>query len=338
LLTHGNIVSSGLVQADEFCPPTGLQPGMNIIHGAPVNHVSGATEWGATPLIAGCTQICNDYFDPILALQQSEKFKVPLIAGVPAMWAMIFGAPNFDKYDLSSVRFGMIGGSMAPYPILEKMKQLTPNCCNPCGMSEVTGLSTYSDIGASVENLHLTVGKCAPEFQMRVVDSNRKPVPDGTPGEIAYRGPSRMKEYWRMPEATAAAIDEEGWLYSGDAGVIDENGDLRIIGRLKEMFITGGFNVYPVEIEDQISKYPGVAMAAVVGIPHELMGEVGRAYIVPKPGVTLDGDEIQKYLKEYLADYKIPRNYVFREALPMTLLGKIEKKVLRQEVEKEFAI
>jgi fatty-acyl-CoA synthase len=337
LITHGNLVSMALVEIDEFCPPTGLQPGDHVVCCSPVNHVSGATEWGASPLIAGCTQVLMDAFDPKLAMDLTAKYKCPMIAGVPTMFAMMFNLPNFDDYDTSAVRFAMIGGAMAPKDILTKMKSIAGYACNPLGLTEVSGLITYSDIGASVENLNLTVGKCAPEFQMKLVDADRREVPNGTPGEIAYRGPTVIKEYWRMPEATAAAIDSEGWFYSGDLGVIDENGDLRLIGRLKEMYITGGFNVYPAEIEEQLSRYPGVMMVAVVAVPHKLMGEVGRAYIVPKPGATLDGNAIQEYLKEYLADYKIPRQYVFREALPMTVLGKIEKKVLRQEVEAELA-
>ncbi len=135
-----------------------------------------------------------------------------------------------------------------------------------------------------------------------------------------------------MPEATAAAFDKDGWFYSGDMGILDENGDLHPVGRSKEFYITGGYNVYPAEIEDRIGQFPGVLFAAVIPVPHKIMGEVGRAYIVPKPGATLDGEAIQ----EYLADYKIPHQYVFRPSLPMTALGKIEKKLLKQEADKEF--
>lgn len=140
-----------------------------------------------------------------------------------------------------------------------------------------------------------------------------------------------------MPEATAAAFDDEGWFYSGDVGLLDENGDLRLVGRLKDMYITGGYNVYPAEIEEQISRYPGVMLVSVVSEPHQIMGEVGRAYVVPQPGASLDGKAIQEYLKDYLADYKIPRKYIFRDTLPMTPLGKIEKNKLREEVVKEFS-
>ncbi len=337
LMSHRNVVSTCLIQIAEFCPPTGILPEDVIVGAAPVNHVSGATEYGACPLIAGCTLAVMEVFHPVETLKYAEKHRATIMPGVPTMWAMIFGVPNFKDYDLSSVRFCMIGGAMAPKDILAKMKEITPYCTNPMGLTETSGLITYTDPDADIDNLNQTVGKCPPEFEMKLVDKDRQEVPQGTPGEIAYRGPTVIKEYFRMPEATAAAIDEEGWLYSGDIGVIDENGDLRLLGRSKEMYITGGYNVYPAEVEEQISRYPGVMMVAVVPVPHKVMGEVGRAYIVPKPGTTLNGDGIQEYLKEYLADYKIPRQYVFRDSLPLTTLGKIEKKILRQELEKELA-
>jgi fatty-acyl-CoA synthase len=204
------------------------------------------------------------------------------------------------------------------------------------GMTETAGLSTYNDRGASIENLNLSVGKCAPEWEMKIVDANRQEVPRGTAGEIAYRGPTVFKEYFNNPEATAKCKDADGWFYSGDVGLFDENNDLRLVGRLSDMYITGGYNVYPAEIEEQISRYPGVLMCAVIPVPHKLMGEVGRGYIVPKPGMTVVGEEVQEYLKDYLADYKIPRQWVIRDSFPLTTLGKIEKKILKAEMLKEL--
>jgi acyl-CoA synthetase (AMP-forming)/AMP-acid ligase II len=339
VLTHRNVISMALVQISEFfAQDGGMKPSDMIICAAPVNHVSGATEWGLAPLIAGCTQILMDYFDPDLALRIGKQYKVPLMAGVPAMYAMMFNSPEWDLEDARTrTRWAHIGGSMAPREILAKMLEVTPYSSNPMGMTETAGFMTWTDIPGDLDNLHQTCGKIAPEMEMCVKDKDGNEVPRGTVGEVCYRGPFVFKEYYKMPEATAAAFDKDGWFYSGDMGFIDENDDLHLVGRAKEMYITGGFNVYPAEIEDRIGQYPGVLFAAVVPIPHKVMGEVGRAYIMPKPGASLDGDAIQAYLKEYLADYKIPRQYVIRPMLPLTALGKIEKKVLRQEVEKEFA-
>jgi acyl-CoA synthetase (AMP-forming)/AMP-acid ligase II len=336
VLTHRNVISMSLVQKDEFHLPDGMQPKEYVLCCSPVNHVSGATEWAATSIIAGCTPVLYDGFNPQVLLQAAEKYKVPMLAGVPTMWAMFFAQPNFKDFDLSSVRFCMIGGAPAPKDILTKMMEIGPYCCNPMGMTETAGLSTYNDRGASIENLNLSVGKCAPEWEMKIVDANRQEVPRGTAGEIAYRGPTVFKEYFNNPEATAKCKDADGWFYSGDVGLFDENNDLRLVGRLSDMYITGGYNVYPAEIEEQISRYPGVLMCAVIPVPHKLMGEVGRGYIVPKPGMTVVGEEVQEYLKDYLADYKIPRQWVIRDSFPLTTLGKIEKKILKAEMLKEL--
>jgi acyl-CoA synthetase (AMP-forming)/AMP-acid ligase II len=337
VLTNGNVVCHGLIQMDEFCAPTGMRPEDKILCAAPVNHVGGATEWGATPLIAGCTQVLLETFHPVKALELMDKYQTAVMAGVPTMWVMMFAVPNFKDYNLSSVRWCHIGGAMAPRDVLAKMLKVSPYSSNPMGLTEMSGFVTWTDIPGDLENLNQTCGKIAPEIEMKLVDKDRKEVSPGTPGEIAYRGPTRFKEYFNMPQATAEAIDSEGWFYSGDVGFVDEKGDLHLVGRSKEMYITGGFNVYPAEIEEQISRYPGVMLVAVVAVPHKVMGEVGRAYIIPQPGATLDGNALQEYLKDYLADYKIPRQYIFRDTLPMTALGKIEKKILRQEVEKEFS-
>ncbi|UWG98748.1 acyl--CoA ligase [Dehalobacter sp. DCM] len=326
LLTHRNVISSALVQLQEFGAPTGCTPADIFQHQVPVNHVSGAIEWGATPIIGGCTQVLTDGFKAKEVLENTEKYKATILAGVPTMWTMMFNLPDFMEYDLSSVRFCLVSGAMVSKKIVQGMKEISPYCCNGLGMTETSGFMTYSDVGASAENICQTVGKCAPEFEMKIVDKDGQPLADGLPGEILYRGPTVMKEYYHEPELTAAAIDKDGWLYSGDIGFIDQNGDLRLLGRTKDMYICGGYNVYPAEVEEQIARYPGVSLVAVLPVSHEIMGEVGCAYIVPKPGYSLDGKGIREYLKDLLADYKIPRKYEFRECLPLTPLGKIDKK------------
>lgn len=332
LMSHKNIIHMSLVELAQC----GAGPDEVWINHLPVNHVSGATEVGATVIVGNATMVL-EAFNPVRTLELIEKEKVTVLGQVPTMFAMEFALPDYSKYDLSSLKTVVISGAMAPVEILSQMiTTMCSNCYNCLGLTEVSGLITYTPAGSDIETLNKTVGRVAPEFEMKLVDKNRQPVAAGQTGEIAYRGTSVIKEYYKLPGATAAAIDAEGWFYSGDLGYIDEAGNLRMVGRSKEMYITGGYNVYPAEVEEYIMRYPGVLMAACVGMPDPIKGEVGRAYIVPKPGVTLDGEAIKEFLKQYLADYKLPVQFVIRDMLPMTLLGKIEKKLLRQEVEQEF--
>lgn len=333
LMSHQNIIHMSLVEVG-MCSTSHEDIWLNHL---PVNHVSGATEVGATAIVGNATQILEP-FNPAKALELVAREKVTILGQVPTMFAMEFALPDYDKYDLSSLKLVVISGAPAPVETLKKMRAtMCYNCLNCLGLTEVSGLITYSDPGDSIETLNLTVGKIAPDFEMKLVDSQRNQVAQGEIGEIAYRGSSVIKEYFLLPEATRAAFDEEGWFYSGDLGLIDEDNNLRMVGRSKELYITNGYNVYPAEVEDAIMRYPGVLMCACVAIPHPVAGEIGRAYVVPIPGQSIDFDQLQVFLADYLTNYKIPRQYVLREMLPMTILGKIEKKLLRQEVEAELA-
>jgi fatty-acyl-CoA synthase len=333
LMSHQNIIHMSLVELAQC----GAGPDEIWINHLPVNHVSGATEVGATVIVGNATMVLES-FNPVRTLELIEKEKITILGQVPTMFAMEFALPDYRKYDLSSLKTVVISGAMAPEETLSQiLSTMSANCYNCLGLTEVSGLITYTAPGDSLETLNKTVGKAAPEFEMKLVDKNRQPVKSGETGEIAYRGTSVIKEYFKLPEATTAAIDEEGWFYSSDLGCIDEDGNLRMVGRSKEMYITGGYNVYPAEVEEYIMRYPGVLMAACVAMPDPIRGEVGRAYVVPKPGFELEGDKIREFLTQYLADYKLPVQFVRRDMLPLTLLGKIEKKLLRQEIEQEFA-
>lgn len=336
LMTHRNIISSSLVQLDEFFQPWGTNSKDIFQHQVPVNHVSGAVEWGAAPIIGGCTSVLTDGFNPREVLENTQKYRIPILAGVPTMWTMMFNLPDFDQFDLSSVRFCLVGGAMVNTKILEGMKRISPYCVNPYGLTETCGFFTYTKVGVNVENLYQTVGKCAPEFELKIINDENQPLACGIPGEIVLRGDSIIKQYFDDPEATSKAIDKDNWFHTGDIGFVDENSDLHLLGRKTEMFITGGYNVYPAEIEEQIALHSDVMLVAVLPIPHPLMGEVGRAYVVTKPNSMLKGENLMNFLHNSLADYKIPRQYIFRNNLPMTALGKIEKKVLSQEIKEEF--
>lgn len=332
LMSNQNIVHTALVELG-MC---GANSDDIWINHLPMNHVGGATEIGASAIVCNCTQVLEP-FNPEKSLELIEKHKVTLLGQVPTMFAMQFALPNYDKYDLSSLRIVVISGSAAPLETLRKMKKtMSDNVYNCLGLTEVSGLITFTEAGASLETLNLTVGKVPPEFEFKIVDENRQEVVQGEIGEIAYRGSSVIKEYFKLPEVTKEAFDDEGWFYSGDLALVDDDDNIRMVGRSKEMYITNGENVYPAEIEDAIMLFPGVMLAAVVAVPHKIAGDIGRAYIVPVPGNEVDLDGLKEFLKEHLASYKIPREYVFREMLPMTMLGKIEKKLLRQEVEKEL--
>lgn len=337
VLTHQNIICNCLVAQTEILGPTGLQPEDHFLLVAPLNHIAGSVQWPLTALVAGATQVPMEMFHPKNVMDASVKYKAPFLAGVPAMWEMMISLPNFKEYDVSHVRYALSGAGVPSPRVLSTIFSITPNCCNPLAMTEAAGFISWHELPTDSELFKTTVGKVSPEIEMRIIDKEGQEVALGEVGELCFRGPCIFKGYFEKPEESAATFDADGYFKTGDLGYIDENNNLYLVGRAKEMFKAGGYNVYPIEIEERIKLYPGVAMVAVMGIPHKTMGEVGRAYVVPVPGTELDGDKIQAYLKDYLADYKIPRDYVFRDMLPLTNMGKIEKKYLRKEIDEEFA-
>lgn len=199
-------------------------------------------------------------------------------------------------------------------------------------MTETGGFVTYTEPTDEAETIARTVGKVVPEFELRVVDDQHHNLPLGEVGEIAIRGSCVIKEYFDNPIETAAAIDKEGWFYTGDQGRLDARGYLTLVDRKKDMYITGGYNVYPSEIEEHLSEHPKVAFVAVLGSKDDVMGEVGVAFVVPRPGAVLSADEIKARCQVALAEYKIPRRVELRERLPLTALGKVDKMKLRGEL------
>lgn len=311
LLTNRSIICSSLIEMDEFCH--GRPEEAVLQHQVPVDHVSGAVEWGASPLIGGCTQILAEGFDAEKILRNTEKYRATVLAGVPAMWTMMTDIGGFDKYDLSSVNYCLVSASAPSESIAKVMKTVTPACCNSLGMTETSGFITYQDASASEEQLYTEVGKPAPEIEMRI---------DPGSGELQYRGPVLFKEYYHDPEATKAAFTEDGWFRSGDAAELTNDGNIKLLGRLREMFITGGYNVYPAEIESCLSRYPDIASCAVLPMPHRVMSEVAAAFIVVRDGHSLDRGRLSAYLEDHLAGYKIPRTIIELDSMPVSPLGK----------------
>jgi len=328
LLTHRNILDNIAVETRMW----NITADDRLLLHLPMNHVGGATELTVPALLTGATLVMMDHFHPVHTLETIQHEKITLLGQVPTMYIMEFNLPHYDQFDLSSLRAAVVAGAPMPASAMQQMAAMAPEPYTGYGMTEVAGFVTYTLRGDPLDRLVNTVGKAAPEWDIRAVDDERRPLPAGEVGEIAIRGSCVMKEYLNNPEETAQALDADGWFYSGDLGYIDEDGYITLVGRKKDMYITGGFNVYPREIEEYLEKHPAIALVAVLGTPDPVMGEVGTAYVIPRPGAELTEEEFKAYCAEGLAEYKIPRHLIVREALPLTALGKVDKRKLREQL------
>lgn len=333
LLTHRNIIHSSLIEADEFKST----PDDVWLDNMPINHVGGIIVAGTAPLITASTVVLQGAFSPKKALELIQNEKVNVWGLVPTMFTMMLNVPDYDSYDKSSIRSVHFGAAMAPKTTLEKMySTMTTNVYNCLGMTEAAGIVTLTPKGLDIDMMSKSLGKVIPEVEWKLVDQDRKTVKRGEVGEIAFRGSTIIKEYYKFPQATDESFDEKGWFYTGDLFYEDEEGFLILMGRKKEMFITGGENVYTVEVEGVISAYDKVENVAVVPVPDPVYGEIGYAFIVPKSGCEIDEADLRAYLKKKLAKYKIPSKIIFRNILPLNPTGKIAKKVLKQEIAEQF--
>ena len=243
---------------------------------------------------------------------------------------------EFEAFDLSSLRTGIAAGALCPAPMMRRMvdemnlKEITI----AYGMTETSPLSTQTASDADLETRTETVGTMVPQFEGRVIDEEGNLVPAGTPGEYCSRGPGVMIGYWNQPEATAASI-KDGWMHSGDLATMDEEGRVRIVGRIKDMIIRGGENIYPAEVELFLSSHPAVADAAVFGIPCERFGEQVCAWIRPKAPVN--AEEMLAWCRERISHHKVPARIRIVEEFPMTVSGKIQKFAMREAEQQERA-
>ena len=312
-----------------------LRPEDRLLCFLPLNHVGGGTICALTTLFSGAALILHDVFSPAEALQIATAQKATVMGGVPTVFALLLTIPGIDKLPLPEFRLLIYGGAAAPPELLKKMRETFRCAVMGCyGSTEVSGFCTYTSLGDGFEKILTTVGRAPEGVQLKIVDQNRNTVSPGKVGEVAVKGDLLFREYLGLPRETAEVL-ADGWFYTGDLGYLDEEGYLTIVGRLKDMYITGGFNVYPLEIENLLETHPGVAMASVLGVPDEIKGEVGVAAIVKKPGVALTEEEIKQFLSAQLADYKVPSKIVFMDSLPMTPLGKINKPTIRQKLSAE---
>ncbi|WP_431238590.1 3-((3aS,4S,7aS)-7a-methyl-1,5-dioxo-octahydro-1H-inden-4-yl)propanoate--CoA ligase FadD3 [Mycolicibacterium aichiense] len=281
-------------------------------------------------LQTGATLIPQLTFDPEQAMRVIAEKRITVVPGPPTIFQTLLDHPNRTKYDLSSLRFAVTGAATVPVVLIERMQaELDFDIVlTAYGLTEANGFGTMCRADDDAVTVATTCGRPIADFELRI-DS---PDSETGAGEVLLRGPNVMLGYLDDPAATAAAIDSDGWLHTGDVGTVDAAGNLRITDRLKDMYICGGFNVYPAEIEQVLARLDGVADAAVIGVPDERLGEVGRAFIVRRPGSDLDEQAVIDYTRKHLANFKTPRAVVFVEALPRNPGGKVVKPTLREMV------
>jgi fatty-acyl-CoA synthase len=279
------------------------------------------------------TSVLMDRFSTSEAIRLIEKEKINIFGAVPALATLLLRDPELKKHDLSSLIYFACGAAFVSPALVKEVREVigVPTMIG-YGATELVGAPTMTDPFAdSEEALRETVGKVAEGYEFKIVDEKRQPLPSGQVGEIAIRGVSLMKGYYKAEELTRQVIDEDGWFYSGDLGSIDEEGYLRIAGRIKDMIIRAGQNIYPPELEQVLSTHPKIQMASVVGVPDDIAGEKVVAYIIPKDGEILTQPEVMDFCIDNMAPFKIPRDIYFMDEFPMTPTGKVLKRVLREK-------
>ena len=329
-LSHHNILNNGFYcgevkgysEVDRICIPVPFYHcfGMVIGNLAAVTHAS-------------CMVIPAPSFDPVATLKAVQDEKCTSLLGVPTMFIAELALPDFASYDLSSLRTGMMAGSPCPVEVMKRV--ISDMGCDEVtigyGMTETSPASTQTRVDDDLERRVSTVGTVHPHVEVKVVDPDTGlTVPRGTAGEFCTRGYSVMLGYWNEPDKTAEAIDAAGWMHTGDLATMDDEGYLNIVGRIKDMVIRGGENVYPREIEEFLYTHPAVGDVQVIGVPDEKYGEELCAWVRVKDDASCDEDELRAFCKASLAHYKVPRYVVFVDEFPMTVTGKIQKYKMRE--------
>lgn len=330
MTTHGQ----SLRVFENWADVVGLQRGDRYLIVNPFFHTFGYKAGILASLLKGATIIPQAVFDIPQVLRRVESERVSMLPGPPTIFLSILEAPDRDSYDLSSLRLAVTGAAVVPVEMIRRMREeLTfKTIVTGYGLTESTGTVSMCRHDDELETIANTSGRAIEDIEIQLVDGEGNVVGVGEPGEIWVRGYNVMSGYFEDPERTAEAITVDGWLKTGDVGVMDSRGYLRITDRIKDMFIVGGFNAYPAEIEGALMQHPSVAQVAVVGIPDDRQGEVGCAFVVRRAGAELDAESLIAWSRERMANYKVPRRVEFVDALPTNASGKVTKFELRDRI------
>ncbi|MDR2298300.1 MAG: FadD3 family acyl-CoA ligase [Comamonas sp.] len=312
----------------------GLTEGSRYLIVNPFFHTFGYKAGWVAALLQGATVYPEQVFDAEAILRRIEGDRITFMPGPPTLFLSMLAHPQLKSFDLSSLQSSVTGASTVPPILIRRMREELGirNVSTAYGLTECGGCATLCEPTDSVETVTNTCGKALPGTEVRCVDGQGRQVAVGEAGEVLLRGYHIMQGYFEDEEATAETIDADGWLHTGDVGVLDERGYLRITDRLKDMFIVGGFNCYPAEIERLLSNHPEVAQVAVIGVADERMGEVGCACVVARNGMTLDKDDFIAWCRANMANYKVPRFVLQLDSLPVNASNKVQKRDLLQIV------
>jgi fatty-acyl-CoA synthase len=336
-LTHHNILNNGyftgramnLTEQDRICIPV------------PLYHCFGMVMGNLAAVTLGATMVYpGEGFDPLVTLQTIEREKCTTLYGVPTMFIAELDHPDFAKFDLSSLRTGIMAGAPCPIEVMKRVNDLMNmrDVTIAYGMTETSPVSFQSAVDDPLERRVSTVGRIHPHVEVKIVDLEGRVVPRGERGELCTRGYSVMLGYWGDPERTADVVDAGGWMHTGDLGIIDDEGYCNIVGRIKDLVIRGGENLYPREIEEFLYRHPKIQDVQIFGVADDRYGEELCAWIRVRSGESLSAEEIRLFCQGQIAHNKIPRYVEFVEEFPMTVTGKIQKFVMREAVENRLGL
>ena len=336
-LTHHNILNNGLFIGDTMA----LTAKDRICIPVPLYHCFGMVLGNLACMTHGATMVYpNDAFDPVATLECVEAERCTGLYGVPTMFIAQLQHAEFGRFDLSSLRTGIMAGSPCPTEVMkqvvERMHMEQVTICY--GMTETSPVSTQTAMDDPLDKRVGTVGRVHPHIEVKIVDEAGRIVPPGAVGELCTRGYSVMSGYWGDPERTAEAVDSGGWMHTGDLATMDTGGYFNIVGRIKDMVIRGGENVYPREIEEFLYGHPKIADVQVIGVPDDKYGEELCAWIQLVPGEAADADEIRGFCRDRIAHYKVPRYIRFVDGFPVTVTGKVQKFVMREQMIEELGL
>ncbi|MCJ7815581.1 MAG: AMP-binding protein, partial [Xanthomonadales bacterium] len=331
ILNNANQVAAGMkfTEQDRLCIPV------------PMYHCFGMVLGKLACVTRGATAVFpSDAFEPAAVLETVQEERCTALHGVPTMFIAELEHPDFARFDLSTLRTGIMAGAPCPVEVMKKVisQMHMSEVLIAYGQTECSPVNHMTLADDPIEKRVDSVGRAGPHLEVKIVDEGGKIVPVGNRGDICTRGYAVMKGYWNDPARTAETVDPDGWLHSGDLGVMDDDGYVQVVGRLKDMIIRGGENIYPREIEEFLFTHPGIQEAKAVGVADKKYGEEVCVWVQLKNGAVLTEDEIRAFCKDHIAHFKVPRYIRIVKSFPMTVTGKVQKFKMREQMEKELGL